>query len=461
MLSIKKYDNIEIKLEKNKVIKNELEKYGIQRNKLIEKIKNKKDTKNVFFKSRQKFSLLNDEIEKTYFDIFTNDEKYHKFYKDDFDDKDKNKYKNIALKSKHWIGRLYDSTYEQSEDSLKSLMKVLPNVFNNLQSNGNLLLYFYYPVPNLKLFLYLLTLYFNEVYIVGKNIIFCRDYINNIENINKLKDIIKNDYNYSIILPNSKKLEYKYIDTYFKYWLLYDIYWHLILYYDDNDKKIFLLNELNFINAIRKLRLNKSKYIEKTITKKIKDIDSYTKEGKINKKDNNFFKDVLKYDNTYENNFIVKNIEKKKSNNIILIGENNFIYNYVLKNKKIKMIIINNTKNNKKDEFEKLLNIKDEKSTENIKITKKNPNDVLFENLYKKNNIDCFIINQIITKENEYNELLLNIQLMEKILDKNGIIIILNTQFKEINNCILELENKHNLLKKIDAIGSICVFKKI
>ena len=457
ILLIKKYDDLKVVLEKDNINKNEIKKYANKRNKLLNLIKDSEKEKNIFFKSREKFKNLDSELEKSLFDVFTDDENFYKLYLDINNNsiKDKNIYKNIVFGKKNWTKLIYkyDSTYNQSNNEINEKIKNLPELYLKMETNGNLLIYFYYPTPSLKLFLYLLTILFNEVYLIGRNIIFCKKFKNLINDLKTITEIIQNNYIYKF----NKKIDYKYIDDYFKPLLEYDIYVKNLLLYHNN-KELYLSNELNIINFIKSLRLNKSDKIKKIVEEKIKDINNYSRKGDIKKVDVKLLKNTIEKEDTYNNNFLLNNIIDNDFKDLTLIGENNYLYNYVLNNKKINLTIIKN-ETSKLNNFNKILGIKDKKS-KNIKIIKNNNSEnILTKYFCDKKEIECIIINDIF-ENNTFNTLLLLVLLVEKILIKNGLIFIFNTQFNEINKCINHIENSVKSLKKINNTGNVIIFKK-
>jgi hypothetical protein len=324
----------------------------------------------------------------------------------------KNKYLPYYFEGEKYV----DFCYERIIDSL-------PKLFLYLNTNGNLMIYYLYPSYKIIKLYYLLNILFEEVYLIFRNIIVCKNFKNNIQHLKYITDIIQNQYTFSfsndiVVLPifNYLKCHIEF-DLYFKNELIvkknnkvYSLYWYILL---------FLLQKIN-------ISIDKKEF--KMINKN------------IGKNENKVEKILLK--NSY-----LLNLIKKNNVDILSVGFSNDIYELfkISKNKFKLTFIINNKLDGK---------------VEGIQIFKTKNTDamnVLIELFDKKRMFDYIFINTIF----DYNNMIYYTMFISKILNKNGYFIINNAYFYEIDKSVIQIDKTIKHFKRINSPANIAVFQYI
>ena len=301
--------------------------------------------------------------------------------------------------------------------------------YQNLKKNGSCV--FLISIPNIFMIniLYFLTFIFEDVFIIDKFLVFCKKFKKNNEYINNIHNIEKNDYIFQIKpkLKFDKFIKYLKdlikIDYYYKKKLVYENKYKLYIYYKFVCK-IYIYDTINYSSSIN----------SNIFKNELKDI--FTKLYLTTDSDIFQYKD----NNIYINEF----------KNINYIKDKLKIIDQLSYEKKFINIFI------KKHHIHKCLNIGNEYfSQNNIQIYDIHINkNIIFKDLNTL--YDCIIINTI----KNINQIYINIQKNDKILKKNGYIIIINTHLFKIEKYLKIFEQSKYI--KLDNIpNTITIYKKI
>ena len=364
------------------------------------------------------------------FKTFTGDEKFHyiniNLFKNEEQSNfeiDNNLYHNIkfsSIRPKNKYLPYYFEGEKYVDFYYKKLIDNFPRLFINLETDGNAIFHYVYPSYKMIKTYYLLTILFEEVYLLFRNIIICKKFKNDIKHLKYITEIIQNNYEFSF----SKDVPMDSIFDYLKYHIQYDLYFKYQLIIKKNNKIYKLYNQTIS-------HLTKEMHIEMVNNKKNDKISL------INMKFNN--KSFLK--NSYLNQLF-----KTKKNQVLSIGFSNDIYQYKkLVDPKIKLCFLLNELNLNR-------NIED---AEILKINKNDIFDPLIQLFNKKKKFDHVFINIIL----DYNDMLYYTMIIKKILNKNGYLIIKNAHFNEINQFVIHIEKTMKDFKRTMNLGNIVIFK--
>ncbi len=415
ILKINNINENDIKLNSEKNNENILlyyKDYFKKRDKLIIQIKESKEKQNSLIEIRK---LGNIDVYGPLFKIFTENKEYKSFNIEKNENLIKNNnfknlYKNIFFKDDYSsIPHLYNKAELYVKECYKKLMNNLPELYLNLEQNGNVIFTFVNQSYDIIKFLYLCSLLFEEVYLIHRYLIFCRNFKNDIKHLKIITDIIQNDYNFYL----SENIDIKNIFDYLKnhFTIDYKLKYELSI---ESKNQLYKLKYKKYfeyyINFIKSLGLNMIPSIKKNIKLIDKKININLKSDKIITYDDNFFKELL---------------EKKNIKNILSLGDFN-----IIKNIKFNINEINNQKN--------IIN---------------HLNKLLFE----KKKFDCIFFDNI----NDYNNLLFYTIFSENILNNKGLLIINNAHFYDINKCIIHIKNTIKIYKKLNGPSNYAIFQKI
>ncbi len=425
-----KKDNLD---NKNNNIINSFNKFYDERDNIIKKLEENKNL--TLYQTIISGASLDPDI---LFKIFTNNSEYFSldYIKNDLNIHKLNGqlYKNIkmtAIRDKNKYLPYYFESQLYVDNCYKRIMDSLANLYLLLEQNGNVLIYYLYPSYNMIKLYYLCSILFEEVYLVFRNIIICKKFKNNIKYLKYITDIIQNDYEFNF----SENINYEPIFDYLKYHIKYDLFFKYQLIVKKN-KDIYNLYWYSLSNLIKELGYDVPKK-DLIYFNKIKNIKSMKKK--------NIF--VSEYDNYY----LKKLFENINSANILSIGYFKELNNILKENYNILYLLNKSEKDNKLTK--KKLIIKSNYSISN----KLDKTDLLIE-LYNKKNIYDFVF---LYNVYDYNYLIYYSLFMDKILNKNGYLIIINAHFDEINKSVLHIENTMKNYKKINSPANIAVFKKV
>lgn len=371
---------------------------------------------------------------KNIFKIFTGIEEYHLIGMDFLKEKnnlefkiDNQLYYNIRITTMRKIKNKYFPHYFEGEKYVdfyyKRLIDNLPKIFINLETHGNLIIMYLFPSYKMIKIYYLLTIMFEEVYLVFRHIIVCKKFKNNIQHLKYITEIIQNDYNFSF----TKDLPMNSIFDYLKYHIQYDLYFKNELIVKKN-KKIYDLYWLSLYYLLKKLNINLLK----------KEIDQ------IDKIENKFNKDF------FIKSYYLSQIFLKKKCQVLSIGFSNDIYQYKKHiNPGMKLFILLDNFNIDKDKDLSDIHIL------NVHKQKKNIFDTLIQLSNHKNKFDYIFINMIL----DYNHMLYYSMFIHKLLKPNSYYIIKNAHFDEINQCVIQIEKTIKDFKMIKNLGNIVIFQ--
>ncbi len=390
------------KNEKN--IEEYFKNYFIKRDELLKTIKKNKNSQESILKLRNETRKI--DIYNSLFKIFTNNENYNII---DFskNNEQKNIYENILSKEDTTkISNLYNKSELYVYDNYKKLMENIPLVYLNLKNNGNIIFLFVHPSYEIIKFIYLCSLLFEEVYIIHKYLILCKNFKNDIKYLKTITNINQNDNKFNL----SEKVK---LDKIFKYLKIhleldYNFKYELII---KKNKELYLEYFKTYLDFIKNLGLNTILYIKK----KLKPIEKL-----INDKQKKKIK-------TYDDLFIKNLLNKYKIKNILIIGDYNIDINNSIKNKQRDIIKIK-----KEEDVQSKLN----------------------KLLFNKNMFDLIFLDNI----NDFNNLLFYSIFSKKLLNKNKLLIINNAHFNEINKCIIHINNTIKTYKKINAPSNYAIF---
>ncbi len=338
---------------------------------------------------------------------------------------DENVYKN----SSKYYNQKY-ITYVQS----------LLMIYNNLQKGGTLILSLQWLVSKFIDILYLSTLLFEEVYLVGRGILVCKNFKEDITYINTLLNIIKNNCHFSI---ENKKNEKEIIQN-IKKKIIIDLYFKKKLI--ENDNKILYLTYMyynylkysyNFVNQREKI-----KEYQKNLT--------------------NQFTSIIKL---YENKKEVYNINNENQVLYIFNEDYKILNNLIKENKLLKCLEVGCIVNYlSKIVYEK----------EDIYLTTIQPNKNKINHkrhiILNKTPLECY--NQFFEKKEKFDFIFLNDKYnfdfvlfffiySDKILEKDGFIVINNSHLNSVSYCVKYIELNFKSYKKIGFHPTLTIFKKI
>ncbi len=358
------------------------------------------------------------------------------------------KYQNIQFIyniKKNISRKIYKTSNEYNKIKYKLFITSLLKSFSFLKENGNLLFTTTFISNDILNFIYLSTLYFEDVYIIRDKVIFLKNFKNNKSKIELLINIIKNNLNFKI----NNKLKINNLIKNIKNIFDVDLFFKKKLYIYKN-KKIYLKYNnnihFNYLNTLGFTYINKYKdNIKKFYINKYKDDLLKDNSSKLN---------LVIYKNIYN---VIENLIKKYNLNYCL--EVGFTYNSLIS-------IFNNIENTK------LVSIPSEgynkeyynNLVKDLSINKKK--FILFEKsiidafniLYnKKEEYDLIFINDNIS----FDSILFNFIYSNKILKKDGYIVINNSHIQSISLCIKYIELNFLNYKKIGLYPSFTILKKI
>ena len=388
--------------------------------------KNKNKNVSIYGEITKGFINLNIE---NLFKIFTGNEEYHYIGMDFFNEKsnsqlkiDNQLYYNIritTIRTKDKYLPYYFEGEKYVDFYYKRLLDNLPKIYINLETHGNLMIMYLFPSYKMIKIYYLLTIMFEEVYLLFRHIIVCKKFKNDIKHLKYITEIIQNEYKFSF----TKDVPMDSIFDYLKYHIQYDLYFKYQLIIKKN-KKMYRIHAptISYLTKDMHIELPNIKEKEKTFLNL-----------KIDKK-------------SFLKNSYLSQLFLKKKTKVLSLGFSNDVYQYKkLLDPSIELCFLLNDLNESK-------NISD---IEIIKINKDDIFDSFIQLLNKKRMFDYIFINMIL----DYNDMLYYSMFIKKILINNGYFIIKNAHFNEINQCVIHIENTMKDFKKIMNLGNIVIFQ--
>jgi hypothetical protein len=331
----------------------------------------------------------------------------------------------------------------------KKYIKYLIKLFEILEKNGNILFVIPYPSKEWIYFMYLLTFFFDDVYLVNRWGIFGKKFKKNMEKIKIIIDIIQNNY----VFKCKNMINYTVLINYLKKHTLLDIYLKNILIKDK--LKFHKMKYLTSLLDIKELGYNFS--VENST--KIKHIiHTVIKADSINilKNKESFGKVLIQ---TPDMQIIHKMIKQNDYKNGIEIG---FMYGLksmsILQNDYINLISIASTEMIDKNTIKLIHKMRIQNNLNNHhNIYQESKYIVLSKLSESKKKFDFIIIND----KNLFDDVLFNFTFANQLLVEGGIIIIMNAQFNPVQLCIQYIEKNILFYKKIENTATMTVFKKI
>ncbi len=387
------------------------------------------------FSSDKKFEeiQITDELIKNIFEIFKKDNKI--------------KYKNINYYNP--INTAYSDSKKYYENRYKLNLLSLLLIYKNLEQGGNIIMSLQWLISKFVNIVYLSTLLFEEVYIIGKGVVICKNFKNDIKYINILFDIIKKNYNFSV----ENKINEKEIIFYLKQSFFYDLYFKKKLIIDKKKQLYLSFTYIQDIKFLKKFSIDKIELenmilnLKKTYQKLIKPFNFDNKKNK-NKNKNVLIKDIFNKD--YE--LILNIIKKYDLKRCLEVGfVYNFLTNIINDKKDVFLTSINTLKNNKLNTPLKNLNDKRFKLLNDSVL---NVYNKLYENHEK---FDFILIND----KYNFDFILFYFIYSDKILNKDGFIVINNSHLNPVSYCIKYIELNFPSYKKIGLHPTITFLKKV
>ena len=213
-------------------------------------------------------------FEKKIFKNFTNNEEYELITTNDILI-EKKKQKKINYENIYYGFELKknSSFYKNQKNNIKKYQNlnvyyIISSIlysYNYLNKEGSCL--YKISIPDIRIIdtLYYLNFIFNEVYIIDKFIVFCKGFKKDINQIENLKNIIKNNYEFIIKNKKNEKKLINYLkniiklNTFYKKKLilnhsykLYILYTYISIFYCIYNTKNYLKKENNSKNKIKK-----------------------------------------------------------------------------------------------------------------------------------------------------------------------------------------------------------------
>lgn len=257
-------------------------------------------------------------FEKYLFKIFTDNEEYKLITTNDIFINKKKEQKKINYENIYYGFELKknSSFYKNQKNNIKKYQNL--NVFyiissilysyNYLNKNGSCLYKISIPDIHIINTLYYLNFIFEEVYIIDKFIVFCRKFKKDINQIENIKNIIKNNYEFIIKYKKNEKKLINYLqniiklNTFYKKKLIFNHSYKLYIFYTYISIFYSIYNSKNY--------LNKKNYSKNIIKKNLKSL---------------FINKIYKLKNN-NLNFLNINLENK------IIINNNLYINEIINN---------------------------------------------------------------------------------------------------------------------------------
>jgi len=332
----------------------------------------------------------------------------------------------------------------------KCIIVLLYNLYDILEIGGNLNL----PIYNYSSFItieiiYLLLIFFEKVIFITGNTILCLNYKGtNKKNI--VEKIFYNNLNFKIIEKNNFDKLIKYLHNIF---YMYEKQYNLLL----NDEKKFILEKKKYIeNIFKEIKNFNDKYAIKYYINEY--FLNYYKYKKImmNTIQNNYHINIIPEHTKIEKytiakgNLLTKYIIKFKLRKCLQLGFNDNTFTpYILKNNKVKLLIIDNDINIDTKIYGSKYNFSKKKIYLELPyLLRKYGNDYY----------DLIFIDDInIT----YTELIIYIFYINYILNIYGILIINNISNKNVIKIIKFIELNFSSLLRIDNNNYLLIYKKV
>ncbi len=307
-------------------------------------------------------------------------------------------------------------------------------LYKYLETNGNIIISIQYFLSKFINIIYLGSLLFEEVYILGRGTAFFKNFKNDPKYINLLLDIIKNNYNFKV---ENKKNESELIILTKKYIIL-DLYFKKKLILNNNKK---LYEKYMYINYTKDLLTIGIQNFKKS---------NYPDILKINNKNDSKKLVFNIFNNEYK--ILLNLIKKNNCTNCLEIGNKiNFLKNIVIDLINTNLTFVSSSK------------IKSENNNLNKKYNKKYilyyGNTLNIYNQFYKNNykFDFIFLNDKYT----FDFILFYFIYSDKILKKDGLIVINNSHLNSVSYCVKYIEFNLKNYKKIGFYSTFTVFKKI
>ncbi len=386
------------------------------------------------------------------FNAFTSDKYYEKIEIKDtninnlfkiFQKSEDKKYKNVTYYTFDPIGYKNSKIYYNKKYILYFLSFIY--IYKNLEKNGNLIMTLQWNISKFIDLIYLGTLLFEEVYILDRGMTIFKNFKNDIKYLNLLFDIIKNKYSFKV---ENKKDENKIIND-LKKRFYYDLYFkkNLII---NNKKKLYIsylyISDIIYIKNFDLEKMNLKKLyqnLENTYKKLLNSKNIQQKNNFITNNKNSLVLDI------FNNDFNIL-FDLIKKNNLKSCLEVGYIYNFLSKivedKSDVVLLSINTNKTNKK-------NIKSSRY-EIINDTALN----VYNKLYQNNKKFDFIY---LNDKYNFDFILFFFIYSDKILNKDGFIIINNSHLNAVSYCVKYIELNFPSYKKIGFHTTMTIFKKI
>ena len=448
-VTIPKYSS-NINISKNSYFENYIYQYDYLTKKINEK------TRDILYQISRPLWNYSDSI---IFHSFTNDERHKKIYTNPNEKNiisifekmtDKKKYKNIIyIFDNNLIST--NSIHYYNHKYISVIMSFL-FIYKTLQTNGNLLIPSQLFFSKLIDIIYLGTLLFNEVYIVNKSNVLLKGFKNEIQYIDLLKNIIKNNYHFKIDNKKNEKEVIQYfqqqseIDLYFKEKFIINNKYQLYLYY----KYISYVKYLYYFEIEEDVK--KKFYHDLTqIYKKINKTIHY-------KKDDKYIQTQISQIYQHNYHILLHLIQKYKLKQCLqLCGTTNLLSNII---NDISNIHLTSIQPKEKKTNKKLIKIMNPVISKKIK-----KHDIMYvsplhgyHTLYQNQKKFDFIF---INDKYDYDFILFYFVYSDKLLNKNGFIVINNSHFNEVSQCVKHIELHFKNYKKIGFHSTMTIFKKI
>jgi predicted O-methyltransferase YrrM len=458
---VKSNEDATIDLSKDQTIKTkDYEKY-LERKQLSNKKRLENKNYEYAIEKSKLFSINNVFFEKyipLIFNYFTSNSKYEKIFinnlninNDSYSPKIKN-CENILMNINNLF---YEKEYkgDNIDKKINIINKLLINelyiIHEVLKNNGNALIKLMIFNDKTISIIELYSIFFEEIIIINKNIILCKNFKSNNNDLLKLKDIIKN--NYKFIIKNFKD-ENKIINYFSKLNIINNKIYNTFL--KDKDENNFIKNRYYlYLNLISSLGLKNFDEFRNILSLQL--IDYF----KLKIYDENDIKKIEANINSKEGHFIENIIKKYNFKKCLEVGLAHGISSvYILKNKNTNLISIDPYQKEQWDN-QALKFIKHLKLDDRHKLIEKKSYVALPDLLAKEGEKSFEFI--FIDGYHTFDYSLLDFFYSDLLLKKDGIIIIDDALHFPVSDCIKYIERNYKHYKKIASPNSVAAFVKI
>ncbi len=461
VLVVKSNEDATIDLSKDQKIKtNDYEKY-LERKQLSNKKRLENKDFDYAIEKSKLFSVNNNFYDKYInyiFNYFTSSIKYDKIFVNNLNINNNSYTPNLKMRDNIIINMnniFYEKEYKGNniDKKINIINKLLINelyIINEcLKENGNalikLMLFTEKTVPIIELY----SLFFEKIILINKNIILCINFKINNNNFIQLKDIIKNNYKFTIKDFKDEKKIINYFNNIYK---INEIIYNNFL--KNNNENDFVKNRYYlYLNTIHSLGLNNFDEFNNIISLQL--IDYF----KLKIYNENDIKKIEANINSKEGYFIENIIEKYNFKKCLEVGLAHGISSvYILKNKNTSLISIDPFQKEQWDN-QALKFIKHLKLDDRHELIEKKSYTALPELLAKKGEKSFDFI--FIDGNHLFDYTLIDFFYSDLLLKIGGVIIIDDALHAGVSKFVKFIDNNFKSYKKINSPNTVAAYIKI